>query len=118
MWINELLRKDQSECFRRLFHYPPLESMNTLISLTSSIKPKIIELEKLEIKKEKEWKEKTIRNKQQLNEIAEQNKKMRKELEKNIENNKINNEIDKKKMTEELNEIKKNAIKIKKKMRN
>ena len=85
---DELLRKDQSECFRRLFHYPPLESMNTLISLTSSIKPKIIELEKLEIKKEKEWKEKTIRNKQQLDLIAEQNKKLKKEFEENIEKNK------------------------------
>jgi TBC1 domain family protein 5 len=89
---DELLRKDQNECFKRLFQYPPLESMTTLISLTSRIKPKIIELEKLEAQREKEWKEKTIRNKQQLNEIAEQNKKMRKELEKNIENNKkLNN---------------------------
>ena len=87
---DELLRKDQSECFKRLFQYPPLESMNTLISLTSRIKPKIIELEKLEIQREKEWKEKTIRNKQQLNEIIEQNKKLKKEFEENIEKNKQN----------------------------
>ena len=87
---DELLRKDQSECFKRLFQYPPLESMTTLISLTSRIKPKIIELEKLEIQREKEWKEKTIRNKQQLNKIAEQNKKLKKELEENIEKNKQN----------------------------
>ena len=53
---DELLRKDQSECFKRLFQYPPLESMTTLISLTSRIKPKIIETEKLEIQREKERK--------------------------------------------------------------
>ena len=79
---DELLRKDQNECFRRLFQYPPLESMTTLISLTSRIKPKIIETEKLEIQREKERKEQTIRNKQKLDEIAEQNKKLKKELEK------------------------------------
>ena len=87
---DELLRKDQSECFKRLFQYPPLESMTTLISLTSRIKPKIIELEKLEIQREKEWKEKTIRNKKQLEKMAEQNKKLKKELEENLEKNKQN----------------------------
>ena len=87
---DELLRKDQSECFKRLFQYPPLESMTTLISLTSKIKPKIIELEKSEIQKEIEWKEKAERNKQQLNEIAEKNQKLRKELEDNIAINKQN----------------------------
>ena len=90
---DELLRKDQSECFKRLFQYPPLESMTTLISLTTKIKPKIIELEKGEIQKEIEWKEKAERNKQQLNEIAEQNQKMRKELEENLAMNKQNNNI-------------------------
>ena len=88
---DELLRKDQSECFKRLFQYPPLESMTTLISLTAKIKPKIMELEKGEILKEIEWKEKAERNKQQLNEIAEVNQKMRKELEENIAMNKQNN---------------------------
>lgn len=87
---DELLRKDQSECFKRLFHYPPLESMTTLVSLTSKIKPKIIELEKGEALKEIERKEKAERSKQQLNEIAEQNQKMRKELEQNIAMNKQN----------------------------
>ena len=87
---DELLRKDQSECFKRLFQYPPLESMTTLISLTNKIKPKIIELEKGEIQKEIEWKEKAERNKQQLNEIAEQNQKLRKELEENLAINKQN----------------------------
>ena len=87
---DELLNKDQSECFKRLFHYPPLESMSTLINLTSSIKPKIIELEKMEIIKEKEWQEKSNKNKQQLEKIAEQNKKLKKELEENIEKNKQN----------------------------
>ena len=85
---DELLRKDQSECFKRLFQYPPLESMTTLITLTAKIKPKIMELEKGEILKEIEWKEKAERNKQQLNEIAEVNQKMRKELEENIAMNK------------------------------
>ena len=88
---DELLRKDQSECFKRLFQYPPLESMTTLISLTTKIKPKIMELEKGEILKEIEWKEKAERNKQQLNEIAEVNQKLRKELEQNIAMNKQNN---------------------------
>jgi TBC1 domain family protein 5 len=88
---DELLRKDQSECFKRLFQYPPLESMTTLITLTAKIKPKIMELEKGEILKEIEWKEKAERNKQQLNEIAEVNQKMRKELEENIAMNKQNN---------------------------
>jgi hypothetical protein len=87
---DELLRKDQSECFKRLFHYPPLESMTTLISLTDKIKPIIIELEKKEIKKEIERKEKAEKAKQQLNEIAEQNQKLRKELEQNIAMNKQN----------------------------
>ena len=87
---DELLRKDQSECFKRLFQYPPLESMTTLISLTNKIKPKIIELEKGEVQKEIEWKEKAERNKQQLNEIAEQNQKLRKELEENLAMNKQN----------------------------
>ena len=87
---DELLRKDQSECFKRLFQYPPLESMTTLISLTTKIKPKIIELEKSEKLKEIEWKEKSERNRQQLNEIAEQNQKLRKELEQNIAMNKQN----------------------------
>ena len=64
--------------------------MTTLISLTSRIKPKIIELEKLEIQREKEWKEKTIRNKKQLEKMAEQNKKLKKELEENLEKNKQN----------------------------
>ena len=36
---DELLNKDQSECFKRLFSYPPLESMETLLSLTETIKP-------------------------------------------------------------------------------
>ena len=90
---DELLRKDQSECFKRLFQYPPLESMTTLISLTNKIKPQIIELEKGEILKEIEWKEKAERNKQQLNEIAEVNQKMRKELEENIAMNKQNNTV-------------------------
>ena len=88
---DELLRKDQSECFKRLFNYPPLESMTTLISLTTKIKPQIEELEKSEILKEIAWKEKAERNKQQLNEIAEVNQKMRKELEQNIAMNKQNN---------------------------
>jgi len=88
---DELLRKDQNECFKRLFQYPPLESMTTLISLTSRIKPNIIETEKLEIQREKERKEQTIRNKQKLDEIAEQNKKLKKELEENIEKSKLNN---------------------------
>ena len=87
---DELLRKDQSECFKRLFHYPPLESMTTLISLTDKIKPIVIELEKKEIKKEIERKEKAEKAKQQLNEIAEQNQKLRKELEQNIAMNKQN----------------------------
>ena len=85
---DELLRKDQSECFKRLFQYPPLESMTTLISLTAKIMPKIIDLEKNEKLKEIEWKEKSERNKQQLNEIAEKNQKLRKELEQNIAMNK------------------------------
>ena len=85
---DELLRKDQSECFKRLFQYPPLESMNTLISLTKKIKPNTMELEKGEQLKEIERKEIAERNKQQLNEIAEQNQKLRKELEQNINMNK------------------------------
>ena len=85
---DELLRKDQSECFKRLFQYPPLESMNTLISLTKKIKPNTMELEKGEQLKEIERKEIAERNKQQLNEIAEQNQKLRKELEQNITMNK------------------------------
>ena len=87
---DELLRKDQSECFKRLFHYPPLESMTTLITLTKKIKPEVINLEKGEIKKEIERKEKAERTKQQLNEIAEQNQKLRKELEQNLAMNKQN----------------------------
>ena len=85
---DELLRKDQSECFKRLFQYPPLESMNTLISLTKKIKPNTMELERGEHLKEIERKEIAERNKQQLNEIAEQNQKLRKELEQNITMNK------------------------------
>ncbi len=41
---DEILRKDLSECFKRIFQYPPLESMTTLIFLTTKIKPKIMEL--------------------------------------------------------------------------
>ena len=85
---DELLRKDQSECFKRLFHYPPLESMTTLISLAEKIKPNIIKLEKDETKKEAERKEILERNKKQLDEIAEQNQKMRKEYEQNLAMNK------------------------------
>ena len=85
---DELLRKDQSECFKRLFQYPPLESMTSLISLTSIIKPEIVKLEKLEKQREIERKEKTIRNKKLLDEMAEKNKKMKKEFEENLENKK------------------------------
>lgn len=85
---DELLKKDESECFKRLFHYPPMESMTTLLSLTNKIKPDVIELEKSEIKKEKEWKEKAEKTKEQLNQIAEQNQKLRKEYEENMAMNK------------------------------
>ena len=35
---EELLKKDQNECFKRLFTYPPLESIDTLITLADKIK--------------------------------------------------------------------------------
>ncbi len=34
---EELLQKDQNACFKRLFSYPPLESMSTLLSLAHKI---------------------------------------------------------------------------------
>jgi TBC1 domain family protein 5 len=95
---DELLSKDQSECFKRLFTYPPLESMSTLINLTAKIKPIVIELEQAEIEREKEFKEKELRNRKKLDEILKRNRKLKKEQEENIEkkqqienNNNINN---------------------------
>ena len=95
---DELLSKDQSECFKRLFTYPPLESMSTLINLTAKIKPVVIELEQAEIEREKEFKEKELRNRKKLDEILKRNRKLKKEQEENIEkkqqienNNNINN---------------------------
>ena len=35
---DELLKKDQNECFKRLFTYPPLESIDTLINLADNNK--------------------------------------------------------------------------------
>ena len=35
---DDLLKKDQNECFQRLFNYPPLESINILLSLAEKIK--------------------------------------------------------------------------------
>ena len=35
---DELLKKDQNECFKRLFTYPPLESVDTLITLAEKIR--------------------------------------------------------------------------------
>ena len=37
---DELLKKDQNGCFQRLFNYPPLESINTILSLAEKIKSK------------------------------------------------------------------------------
>ena len=34
---DELLKKDQNECFKRLFKYPPLESIDTLLTLAQKI---------------------------------------------------------------------------------
>ena len=34
---EELLQKDQNACFKRLFSYPPLESMSTLLSLAHKV---------------------------------------------------------------------------------
>jgi len=36
-----VLRKDQNDCFQRLFKYPPIESPVTLIKLAIQIKGKI-----------------------------------------------------------------------------
>ena len=38
---EELLKKDQNECFQRLFTYPPMESVNTLLTLVEKINSKI-----------------------------------------------------------------------------
>ena len=35
---EELLKSDQNECFTRLFNYPPLETIDTLLSLAEKIK--------------------------------------------------------------------------------
>ena len=35
---EELLKKDQNECFQRLFNYSPLDSIDTLLSLAEKIK--------------------------------------------------------------------------------
>ena len=35
---EELLKSDQNECFKRLFNYPPLETIDTLLSLAEKIK--------------------------------------------------------------------------------
>ena len=94
---DELLVKDQNECFQRLFSYPPIESMTTLISLTSKIKPNVLEAEKKEKQKEKELKDKELKNRKILDEILKKNWKLKKEKEENIEkkqqieNNNINN---------------------------
>ena len=93
---DELLVKDQSECFKRLFSYPPLESMTTLISLTTKIKPLVLEAEKKEKQKQKELKDKELKNRQILDDILKKNQKLKKEKEENIEKkhqieNNINN---------------------------
>ena len=36
---DELLKKEQNECFEALFNYPPLENINNLISLAEKNKP-------------------------------------------------------------------------------
>lgn len=80
---DELLNKDQSECFKRLFSYPPLESMETLLSLTETIKPTLIQLGKNEEIKQMQWNQKIEENKQQLEKLAQQNQKLRKGIEQN-----------------------------------
>ena len=77
---DELLRKDQNECFKRLFQYPPLESMTTLITLAEKIKPKIIDLENKEKIKEIQRIKQTEQHKKDLNDLAEQNKKLKENL--------------------------------------
>ena len=87
---DELLGKDQSECFKRLFQFPSLESITPLISLTERLLPNTIKLEKEEQLKEIEIKEKAERAKQQMDENEEQNQKMIKDLEQNISMNQSN----------------------------
>ena len=87
---DELLGKDQSECFKRLFHFPPLENVASLLSLTEKFKPSVIKLEKREQTKEIERKEEVEKIKEQMDEIEEQNQKMRKETEQKIVMNKEN----------------------------
>jgi hypothetical protein len=87
---DELLGKDQSECFKRLFHFPPLENVASLLSLTEKFKPSVIKLEKREQTKEIERKEEVEKIKEQMDEIEEQNQKMRKEPEQKIVMNKEN----------------------------
>ena len=82
---DELLVKDQNECFKRLFSYPPIESMTTLINLTTKIKPLVLEAEKKEKQKLKELKDKELKNRQILDEILKKNRKLKKEKEENIE---------------------------------
>ena len=87
---DELMGKDQSECFKILFHFPPIENVASLISLTEKLKPSAIKLEKEKQIKEIESKEKDGKTKQQMDENSEQNQKMKKELEQNISMNKEN----------------------------
>ena len=60
---DELVRKDQNECFKRLFQYPPLESMTTLINLAEKIKDRVIQLENQQKLREKERLQKKEENK-------------------------------------------------------
>ena len=81
---DELMGKDQSECFKILFHFPPIENVASLISLTKKIEPNVIKLEKGEQIKEIERREEAQKTKQQMDEIANQSLKITKELEKDI----------------------------------
>ena len=70
---DELLRKDQNECFKRLFQYPPLESMTTLINLAEKIKERVLQLENQQKLREKERlqkKEENKKNNQTKNSMA------------------------------------------------
>ena len=70
---DELVRKDQNECFKRLFQYPPLESMTTLINLAEKIKERVLQLENQQKLREKERlqkKEENKKNNQTKNSMA------------------------------------------------
>ena len=41
---NDLLRKDQNECFQRLFKYPPIESPKTLVELCLKVQNDLNEI--------------------------------------------------------------------------